>query len=236
MGLEPLKDTFPGLFSLEKNKRIVVSGRLKFVGNVRVLCWDWSRAPFTSEEMDCKHNLEELLQEVQLVDRQDGWVWCDGRADGFTVASVKNWMRGTPSSVGRFGFRWSKWVPNKCNIFMWRAYLDRLPTKMALLRRNIPVDDQSCAWCESNEETIEHILTGCGISAGIWNALSRWCRIPGMFVFHVHDLMEMHEHCGASGNKKMVLHGIIIIACWRMWRARNEKIFSNKDPNVVEMV
>ena len=57
-----------------------------------------------------------------------------------------------------------------------------------------------------------------------------------MFVFHIHDLMEMHEHCGASGNKKMVLHGIIIIACWRMWRARNEKNFSNKDPNVVEMV
>ena len=98
------------------------------------------------------------------------------------------------------------------------------------------MDDQSCAWCESNEETIEHILTGCGISAGIRNALSRWCRIPRMFVFHVHDLMEMHEHCGASGNKKMVLHGIIIIACWRMWRARNEKIFSNKDLNVVEMV
>ncbi|PWA72686.1 reverse transcriptase domain, Reverse transcriptase zinc-binding domain protein [Artemisia annua] len=106
---------------------------------------------------------------------------------------------------------------------------------MALLRRNITVNNQSCAWCESNEETIEHILTGCGISAGIWNALSRWCRFPGMFVFHAHDLVEMHEHCGAFEIKKMVLHGIIIIACWRMWRARNENNFSNKDPNVVEM-
>ncbi|XP_076959033.1 uncharacterized protein LOC143634987 [Bidens hawaiensis] len=140
------------------------------------------------------------------------------------------------NSDERFGFTWSKWVPIKCNIFMWRAFLDRLPTKMALLRRSVPVDNPVCIWCETCDETIEHLLTGCGIAAGVWNGISRWCRIPGMFVFHVSDLVEMHEHCAISGNKKTVLHGIIIIACWRLWKARNEKIFSSKDTKVADLI
>ncbi|XP_021994946.1 uncharacterized protein LOC110891548 [Helianthus annuus] len=145
-------------------------------------------------------------------------------------------MRGHQSSNESFEFSWSKWVPNKCNIFMWRAFIDRLPTKMSLLRRNILVDNQACVWCESSDETVEHILTGCGISTGVWNAITSWCRILGSFIFHVKDLVNLHDYSGASGNRKFVIHGIIIIACWRMWRARNEKVFSNKDPNVVEMV
>ncbi|XP_035831959.1 uncharacterized protein LOC118481001 [Helianthus annuus] len=205
-------------------------------GTTRVFSWDWSRSPTTAEEVNNKHQLEALLQQVTIGDTQDAWVWNDGKEEGFSVAAVKKWLRGSETGDVRSGFTWSKWVPMKCNIFMWRAFLDRLPTKMALIRRNIMVDNHLCVWCESNEETVEHILTGCSISAGIWNGISRWCRIPGMFVFHVNDLVKMHEHCAMSGNKKMVIHGIIIIACWRLWTARNEKVFSSKDPNVVEML
>ncbi|XP_021979888.1 uncharacterized protein LOC110875998 [Helianthus annuus] len=188
------------------------------------------------EEVNNKHHLEILLQQVRIGVTQDAWVWSDGNEDGFIVAAVKKWLRGSETDDVRSGFSWSKWLPMKCNIFMWRAFLDRLPTKMALMRRNITVDNHLCVWCESNDETVEHILIGCRILAGIWNEISRWCRISGMFVFHVNDFVEMHDHCAMSGNKKMVLHGIIIIACWGMWRAGNEKVFSSKDPNIVEMI
>ncbi|XP_021996298.1 uncharacterized protein LOC110893499 [Helianthus annuus] len=107
---------------------------------------------------------------------------------------------------------------------------------MALVRRNILMDNQLCVWCDIEEETVEHIFTGCVISAGVWNGVSRWCRIPDIFAFHVKDLVNMHEVCGTSGIKKAVLHGVIIIACWILWRARNDKIFSNKESKVVDLV
>ncbi|XP_022041679.1 uncharacterized protein LOC110944328 [Helianthus annuus] len=107
---------------------------------------------------------------------------------------------------------------------------------MALSRRNIMGENLFCVWCETSDESIEHVLTGCPVSAGVWNAITNWCRIPGMFVFHVKDLVEFHEHCGVSGIYKTVIHGIIIIACWRMWKARNDKVFANKDTSVAEMV
>ncbi|XP_035835702.1 uncharacterized protein LOC118483978 [Helianthus annuus] len=140
------------------------------------------------------------------------------------------------NGASTFGFHWSSWAPNKCNIFMWRAFLDRLPTKMALVRRNVAIDNQFCVWCEAYEETIEHVLTGCVMAVGVWNAISVWCNIPRPFVFHVKDLVDLHDHSGVVGVKKMILHGIIIIACWRLWRARNDKVFNSKVSNVVDMV
>ncbi|KAJ0902151.1 putative reverse transcriptase zinc-binding domain-containing protein [Helianthus annuus] len=119
---------------------------------------------------------------------------------------------------------------------MWRLFLDRLPTKKALIRRNLQVGNPLCEWCEIQEESAEHLFTGCGFSAGVWNGVSRWCRIPDIYAFHIKDLVGLHDTCGTTGTKKMVLQGVIIIACWVLWKARNEKIFSNKHSKVVEVV
>ncbi|KAJ0586913.1 putative reverse transcriptase zinc-binding domain-containing protein [Helianthus annuus] len=204
--------------------------------NSKVFLWEWNRAPSIPMELDERQRLELFLQSVSLEDTNDGWVWFNGREDDFSVASVKRWMRGSNNEAVTFGFKWSKWVPTKCNIFMWRAYLDRLPTKTALIKRRIMIENNICDWCESNEETIEHILTGCAFSMGVWTAITTWCKVPRSFVFHVKDLVEMQDYSGVSGNKKEVLHGVIIITCWCLWRARNDKVFSNKMPNVTDLV
>ena len=57
-----------------------------------------------------------------------------------------------------------------------------------------------------------------------------------MFAFSVKDIVQAFEHYGISGEKKIVLQGIIIITSWRLWKARNEKIFSNKEVNVTDII
>ncbi|XP_021984681.1 uncharacterized protein LOC110880466 [Helianthus annuus] len=93
-----------------------------------------------------------------------------------------------------------------------------------------------CKWCDSNEEIVDHILTGCNITAAVWEGISRWCRIPEVYAFDVKDLVGLQEHCDGIVNKKLVLHGIFIIVCWHLWRARNEKVFSNRDIKVSDIV
>ncbi|KAL9997683.1 putative reverse transcriptase zinc-binding domain-containing protein [Helianthus debilis subsp. tardiflorus] len=171
-----------------------------------------------------------------MEDRQDKWEWSDGKNVGFTVSSAKKWMAGLTMEDDSLVFKWSKWLPIKCNIFMWRASLDRLPTRVALARRGIQVANSLCAWCDCIEESLEHILTGCVISVGMWNGLSNWFRIPDTYAFQVQDLVNMHELCGASGNKKEIIYGLVILACWRLWKARNEKIFNGKKSHVVELI
>ena len=186
-------------------------------------------------EVDSRNVLESMLQPIMLVDREDSWLWDNGGSSGFEVAEVKKWLRG-PVIGARSEFRWCPWVTAKCNIFMWRAYLDRLPTKTALARRNIMVDNLSCVWCQFYDESIEHLLTGCATVTGVWDKIASWCGIPRPFLFHVKDVVLIHEQSGISGIKKEVLHGIIIITSWRLWRARNEKIFNGLDTNVVKLV
>lgn len=78
------------------------------------------------------------------------------------------------------------------------------------------MDSPLCGWCEIEEEKTEHIFTGCGVSTGVWNGVSRWCRISDIFAFHIKDLANLHDLCGTVGIKKAVVQGVIIIACWVM--------------------
>ncbi|GKA28943.1 RNA-directed DNA polymerase, eukaryota, reverse transcriptase zinc-binding domain protein [Tanacetum coccineum] len=46
-----------------------------------------------------------------------------------------------------------KFIPIKINVFAWRVYLDRLPTRLNLNRRNIQVLDQSCPVCKDAQKS-----------------------------------------------------------------------------------
>ncbi|XP_076920623.1 uncharacterized protein LOC143581819 [Bidens hawaiensis] len=100
--------------------------------------------------------------------------------------------------------KWSKWVPNKCNIHAWRAEMDRIPTRRALIRRNIRVNDIVCPLCDSGEETADNLLTGCGAVSVVWDHISRWCKVPPIFGFSVRDLLELHTNINLGANKKGV--------------------------------
>ncbi|MDV3153228.1 MAG: reverse transcriptase domain-containing protein, partial [Candidatus Phytoplasma australasiaticum] len=234
LGDEAFKVKFPTLFALESDKKVIVADRFLIIGSARVIKWKWRRVLSSPDELREREELEVWLNGVNMNGCEDSWSWHFGSKRDFSVAEVKRWLYG--SSGERFGFIWSKWVPLKCNIFMWRLVLDRLPTKMALVRRHIQVNNATCSWCDFDDETSEHLFTGCGISGGVWNGISRWCRVPEIYVFHVSDLVNLHETSGTTGIKKEVFKGVIIIACWMLWRARNGKIFDNKVPKVVEIL
>lgn len=48
--------------------------------------------------------------------------------------------------------------------------------------------------------------------------------------------MEIHKHAGVSSVKGEVIRGLIIVACWEMWKARNERIFSHRTCTSVEII
>ncbi|KAJ0578995.1 putative reverse transcriptase zinc-binding domain-containing protein [Helianthus annuus] len=82
----------------------------------------------------------------------------------------------------RYVYNWCKWIPQKCNIFAWRSELNRIPTGMALRNRNIPIVDVSCPFCNSGDETVDHLFTACVVASTVWQAVTvaknSWC--PGV--------------------------------------------------------
>ncbi|XP_076939093.1 uncharacterized protein LOC143607586 [Bidens hawaiensis] len=114
--------------------------------------------------------------------------------------------------------------------------MDKIPTKTALKRRNISVPDSLCVFCNAAEESTEHIYTGCSVTMRVWDALISWCQIPSFFAFSVKDLLEVYNHVGLKNKEKEAFKGIVIIACWRIWRAQNALIFEGKKTNIGDII
>ncbi|MFS7922786.1 putative reverse transcriptase zinc-binding domain-containing protein [Helianthus anomalus] len=230
-----LKEGFPALFKLEVNKHCAVCERLTKVGDTLVNIWSWKKHPSTPEEVQQMLTLLSLLQQVRFKQGADLWKWGGHPSGSFSVAVVRNWLASSRPVVNQVYFDWCKWVPIKCNIFMWRLLMKRLPTKVALLKRNILIDDSRCAFCGDGDDEVDHVFTGCAFAASVWNGILGWLGIPNYFSFSVSDLGNMHKIDGLSATRKDTIRGMVMVCCWRIWRARNDVVFNHRRSNVVEV-
>ncbi|KAJ0733150.1 putative reverse transcriptase zinc-binding domain-containing protein [Helianthus annuus] len=90
-------------------------------------------------------------------------------------------------------FKWSKWVPKKCNILMWRAEMGRIATVDALSKRNCYNGDDVCVLCRDEAESADHLFCACPVAAEVWYRVSRWCNINPIVAFSIRDLLEVHD-------------------------------------------
>jgi hypothetical protein len=81
---------------------------------------------------ECVDQLTYVLLQVDVVDR---WVWKLHHSQRYTIKSVYNNLT-TVDVNFNMGFNhmlWLKAVPLKINIFVWRLFLNQIPTKDNLL-------------------------------------------------------------------------------------------------------
>ena len=132
----------------------------------------------------------------------------------------KMWkMKSTPSSL----------------IYGWRAFQDRLPTKDRLSRVGIRLQNSLCCLCNSNEESVEHLLVACNVSSLIWNICDKWFGIQT--VHHCTPIEHFLGFChtGVVG-KGFRMRGIVWLTIISLvWKHRNEIIFRNRVCDAVEV-
>ncbi|KAJ0743947.1 putative reverse transcriptase zinc-binding domain-containing protein [Helianthus annuus] len=234
----PLKTLFPSLFRLEANKWCLVADKIGGHQGSGLGPWNWRALPSSAQELNELFDIHSLVATQSIEDRSDKWAWFDKGPVVFSVHEAKLWISKDRVGVPRDEniFKWCKWVPLKCNIFMWRLLLDRIPTKEALRRRNIIHGESACDFCSEEVESAVHVFTGCGLATGVWQGIASWVRLPPIFLFSIKDLLEVVKCSGWSKSRKEILYGIVMVTCWRIWKARNERIFSQKSRSVAELV
>ncbi|PWA75817.1 RNA-directed DNA polymerase, eukaryota, Nucleotide-binding alpha-beta plait domain protein [Artemisia annua] len=222
---EPLKDLFPSLFRLERNKWCKVADRLGNANGGGVIQWEWKRYPALDDETRELIECHRLVTAIRLNQRNDSWRWNSGSNVTYTVKEARKWLRNEERNPIGDNYKWCKWLPSKCNVFMWRTSLDRIPTANNLARRNINMGDGSCRFCGEADESTDHIFTACMYTNGLWNGLVAWLKIPPMLLFSVKDILRSIELLPLSSSRKEIIYGILIIMCWKIWVNRNEIIF-----------
>lgn len=58
-------------------------------------------------------------------------------------------------------------------LFVWRLFLNRLPTRDSLKRKNInlDMDDNSCVFCSQVEESADHAFMNCRKIYPLWKKM-----------------------------------------------------------------
>ncbi|KAJ0742858.1 hypothetical protein HanPI659440_Chr10g0368951 [Helianthus annuus] len=116
--------------------------------------------------------------------------------------------------------------------------MDRLSVTFfyTIRRRNINIQESSCGSCNEGEDAVGHLFTGCLAANVVRNSISNWCRVSQIVAFSFQDLMEVHLSCGLKDPEKSIFQGLIIIACWSLWKARNEARFRNYSLRVEKVI
>ncbi|KAI3761910.1 hypothetical protein L1987_52333 [Smallanthus sonchifolius] len=176
-----------------------------------------------------------MLGSVSLSESRDKWSWGIDEGGEFTVSNVKKLLREDRDIHREHVMNWESWVPLKVNLHMWRAEMDRVPTRLELVRRRINIPDVSCVLCNTDPESSMHTFTGCGFTYGVWSFVEKWCRLDPIIAFDVKDLLLLPDSVRGPKWAKKIIRGIIMTSCWAVWRARNDKAFEGVIPKVNEV-
>lgn len=221
---DPLMYTYPLLYRASSSKKWLIKD-----------CWvnetwrpvDYSK-PMGLGEVQEWADLSIKLSQAHFSEVKDSWVWADNPC--FSVAEVKGYVKKHRDPGYFFKFKWVNWVPLKCQFLAWRAELDRIPTVEALKKRNVFIPNDRCKLCDDAMETTDHIFSGCGFSFGVWSSIWKWCGLNTTFVFHTKDLLSLYKLAPGGKWGKKIVHGIILVTFWMIWRARNDKTFKGVVP------
>ncbi|KAJ0941986.1 putative RNA-directed DNA polymerase [Helianthus annuus] len=233
----PLCVLFPSLFQLESNRSALVADRIKVQNNVRFAAFSWVRVPSLQQEIKELYELSKLLENISITGENDTWRWAVEDSSSFSVRGLRKLLRPNPIEDSNMLHSWNKWCPIKVNFLTWRLFLNRLPTKEALLRRNFQITSSECIFCKEVVESADHLFAACRFTQEIWEELFRWCRITTPFFFSAKDVLGLHIHCRGSRRWQKIVYSVVQTAIWCIWRMRNEAVFNNKRAvakNVVE--
>ena len=192
--------------------------------------WKWEIfANFLPKEELGKIASHELVEDEEVADEI---FWNGAPSGGFTLASalkiIRNDLEGDVDEVRGWKCMWRVEVPQRVRFFLWLASQDRLMTNSNRFIRKM-ADDPRCLVCGEVEENTIHILRDCPAASRIWKLLRVDTDDMGWNIPLRDWLLGNIEHRNLKIEEGWAQ--IFSVACWWLWRWRNERCF-NVDPRI----
>ncbi|KAK9080006.1 hypothetical protein SSX86_001681 [Deinandra increscens subsp. villosa] len=230
-----LKDHYPSLYSLEKHKSFLVGRILQDAAGCAHV-WDWKSAASLVTDITLVDQLQQRILNTDVNKRIVIESLEDTMKFSLVSLSRNTHRKVLPTDSSSFKFTWCKLVPLKVNLLAWRALHDRLPTRLALCRRNVSMPSTVCVLCREGQEDTVHLFTGGHFSDQVWQALASWCHIPGVFVFSVDDITNIHNFYAFAEQKAKAIYVIFLTGMWCIWIERNLATFNHRPPSLHRVI
>ncbi|GKD26730.1 RNA-directed DNA polymerase, eukaryota, reverse transcriptase zinc-binding domain protein [Tanacetum coccineum] len=181
----PLKTIFPRLYALESNKDCTISDRWCWLNNSWYSNWSW-RSSLRERNLDDLASLIGMIGNLALSrDGNDQWSWTRDVSGKFKVKSLSRNIQNLSLKDFIMGkhHRWNSWIPRNVNICVWRASLNRLPTRPNLLSRGVNIASSVCPFCENEAESIQHCLLHYPSVLQVWRKVWSWWNLSAPVSF-----------------------------------------------------
>ncbi|KAJ9553756.1 hypothetical protein OSB04_017801 [Centaurea solstitialis] len=229
VGSIPLKSIFPDLFELESNKFCTIASRAMRNDNGSLSwVWSWSNVGEASSFSSQVTALENLIQHVNLDDDEDTWRWEGDPSGSFSVNSFRSIidLLSIPSNSNRRF--WNKWLPPRVNCFIWRLFLNRIPTRSNLSSRGVTLSSTTCPLCHGEEEKEDHLFYACPMVKIVWNWFLEWVGITEGVHTTLDQLIHNILEAANSKKRKRFLEAAVGSLLWFVWKARNNVVFNGR--------
>ncbi|GKD34402.1 RNA-directed DNA polymerase, eukaryota, partial [Tanacetum coccineum] len=159
-GEKDLRSHFSRLHALETCKHIIVAAKLRHDS----LASSYRRPPKGGAEETQFGLFNSCLADLILPRMLDHWFWNLEGSGKFSVKSTRILINDSFHSNGDVPARWVKLVLIKINIFAWRVFLVKLPTRLNLSLRGVEIPSILCPICNVAPESSSHLFFTCPLA------------------------------------------------------------------------
>ena len=152
---------------------------LKLKDVISLRRWDWSKIPFN---LPLKIKDEIQATPIPLIARNnDKLAWKYSPKGSFDIGSaylIATNLMEAKSFAG--SWIWKLQTLPRILIFIWRCMHNSIAVKKVVAKRGILLDT-SCLMCQSDSESLTHVLWDCNMVKPVWLQLGTHCLNPSFF-------------------------------------------------------
>ncbi|KAL2947351.1 hypothetical protein AAZX31_20G064500 [Glycine max] len=223
-----LQQKYNQLFLISTQQNLSISKMGKFSPNTWSWDFKWRRNLFDYENEQAIAFMDDISAFSIHQQLQDTMVW---KAEPTGLYSTKSAYRlliptNSPGQHSRnFQILRKLKIPPRAEMFSWRLFRDRLPTRVNLLRRNVVLQDTMCPLCGNHQEEAGHLFFHCRMTIGLWWEFMSWTRITGAFSDDpARHFIQFCDGFGAQRNHSRWCVWWIALTS-TIWQHRNSLLF-----------
>jgi hypothetical protein len=162
-GGSPLKELFPDLYRITRDKEALVDKHLRIRNDMVHWELDFIRSIHDWELESISNFLDLLYSAAPKGHGQDQICWKPAVSKIFQVRSFYLVLSSREGVLFPWKCIWKPKVPPRVAFFIWTVALGRILTADNLRRRNIILVDWCCL-CKEDGETIDHLFLHCKVA------------------------------------------------------------------------
>jgi hypothetical protein len=159
----------------------------------------------------------------------DRFIWCWSASSSYSVPSAYGAMLVGQTQILGARELWKVKALNMCCFFLWLVLHGKNWTSECAWHHDLR-DDECCALCDQEAETMDHLLVACPYAREIWFKALRCCGWKGLATMHHISFTDwwLLMRNGIPKQRRKAFDSFIVLCAWSIWLERNARVFDGR--------